>query len=102
MLGLKPHSDLCALTVLLTDKEVGGLQVLRDGTWYSVPAVRDYSLLINIGVTLEVTILHEKFYDPRKSTSRFFFYLEIPNFILEGIIHPGIFLRMIKLPILHT
>lgn len=73
MLGLKPHSDLCALTVLLTDKEVGGLQVLRDGTWYSVPAVRDYSLLINIGVTLEVTILHEKFYDPRKSTSRFFF-----------------------------
>uniref|UniRef100_A0A0D9WMH7 Fe2OG dioxygenase domain-containing protein n=2 Tax=Leersia perrieri TaxID=77586 RepID=A0A0D9WMH7_9ORYZ len=54
VLGLKPHSDLCALTVLLMDKDVGGLQILRDGTWYSVPTVRDYSLLINFGLTLEI------------------------------------------------
>ncbi|CAM0913052.1 unnamed protein product [Alopecurus aequalis] len=54
VLGIKPHSDVFALTVLLMDKDVAGLQVLRDGTWYSVPAVSNYTLLINVGVTMEV------------------------------------------------
>uniref|UniRef100_J3MBS2 Fe2OG dioxygenase domain-containing protein n=1 Tax=Oryza brachyantha TaxID=4533 RepID=J3MBS2_ORYBR len=54
VLGLKPHSDLFVLTVLLMDKDVSGLQILRDGTWYSVPTAQDCSLLVNIGVTLEV------------------------------------------------
>ncbi|TVU02460.1 hypothetical protein EJB05_52048, partial [Eragrostis curvula] len=53
VLGIRPHSDVCALTLLLMDKDVGGLQVLRDETWYSVPPVRDYALLVNVGVSLE-------------------------------------------------
>jgi isopenicillin N synthase-like dioxygenase len=38
------------------DKDVQGLQVLRDGTWYNVPTVSNYTLLINVGVTMEVAI----------------------------------------------
>jgi isopenicillin N synthase-like dioxygenase len=56
VLGIKPHSDVFALTVLLMDKDVQGLQVLRDGTWYNVPTVSNYTLLINVGVTMEVAI----------------------------------------------
>lgn len=39
VLGIRPHCDVCVLTLLLMDKDVGGLQVLRDGTWYNVPPV---------------------------------------------------------------
>jgi isopenicillin N synthase-like dioxygenase len=56
VLGIKPHSDVFPLTVLLMDKDVQGLQVLRDGTWYNVPTVSNYTLLINVGVTMEVAI----------------------------------------------
>jgi len=54
VLGLKPHSDLFALTVVLMEKDVAGLQVLRDGTWYRVPTISNYNLLINVGVAMEV------------------------------------------------
>ncbi|XBI35938.1 hypothetical protein VPH35_121548 [Triticum aestivum] len=54
VLGIKPHADFPALTVLLMDKDVVGLQYLRDGTWYNVPAVCDHTLLINIGLTMEI------------------------------------------------
>uniref|UniRef100_A0A8R7Q976 Isopenicillin N synthase-like Fe(2+) 2OG dioxygenase domain-containing protein n=1 Tax=Triticum urartu TaxID=4572 RepID=A0A8R7Q976_TRIUA len=36
------------------DKDVAGLQFLRDGTWYNVPTVSNYTLLINVGVTMEI------------------------------------------------
>ncbi|KAJ1258262.1 hypothetical protein BS78_10G061500 [Paspalum vaginatum] len=51
--GIKPHSDATALTVLLVDKDVGGLQVLRDGLWYNVPVMSN-TLLINLGDALEI------------------------------------------------
>uniref|UniRef100_A0ACD5XWH9 Uncharacterized protein n=1 Tax=Avena sativa TaxID=4498 RepID=A0ACD5XWH9_AVESA len=54
VLGIKPHCDVFALTVVLMDKDVAGLQVLRDGTWYRVPTVSNYNLLINVGVAMEV------------------------------------------------
>ncbi|XP_048542443.1 codeine O-demethylase-like [Triticum urartu] len=54
VLGIKPHADFPALTVLLMDKDVAGLQYLRDGTWYNVPAACDHTLLINIGLTMEI------------------------------------------------
>nr|CAB3467231.1 unnamed protein product [Digitaria exilis] len=54
VLGLRPHSDVCVLTLLLMDKHVAGLQVLRDGTWYGVPPVSDRALLVNVGVSLEI------------------------------------------------
>ena len=55
-LGIKPHSDVYALMVLLMDEGVAGLQFLRDGTWYNVRTVSNYTLLINVGVTMEVAI----------------------------------------------
>ncbi|KAL6898051.1 hypothetical protein ACP4OV_006647 [Aristida adscensionis] len=54
VLGMTPHSDVRVLTLLLMEKDVGGLQVLRDGTWYNVPPVRDHALLINMGVLMEI------------------------------------------------
>uniref|UniRef100_A0ACD6A9H2 Uncharacterized protein n=1 Tax=Avena sativa TaxID=4498 RepID=A0ACD6A9H2_AVESA len=55
VLGIKPHCDVFALTVVLMDKDVAGLQVLRDGTWYRVPTLsNNYNLLINVGVAMEV------------------------------------------------
>ncbi|KMT02735.1 hypothetical protein BVRB_8g193210 [Beta vulgaris subsp. vulgaris] len=53
VLGLKPHSDGTAITILLQDKQVEGLQVLKDDQWFKVPIVSD-SLFINIGDQLEI------------------------------------------------
>lgn len=53
VLGVKPHADISTLTFLLQDKEVEGLQVLKDGEWVGVPIVRD-ALTINIGDQLEI------------------------------------------------
>lgn len=53
--GIKPHSDGGVLTILLVDKEIGGLQVQRDDIWYNVPS-KPYTLLINIGDIMEVSI----------------------------------------------
>jgi isopenicillin N synthase-like dioxygenase len=54
--GVKPHSDSGVLTILLIDKDVSGLQVLRDGVWHNVPT-SPYRLLINIGDYVEVLIV---------------------------------------------
>ncbi|KAJ6847879.1 putative protein SRG1 [Iris pallida] len=53
VLGLSPHSDGSALTVLQQDAESVGLQILKDGTWVSVQPIPN-ALVINIGDTLEV------------------------------------------------
>uniref|UniRef100_A0A0D9WMH8 Fe2OG dioxygenase domain-containing protein n=1 Tax=Leersia perrieri TaxID=77586 RepID=A0A0D9WMH8_9ORYZ len=53
VLGVKPHSDGSLLTILLVDKDIGGLQVQRDGKWYNVPD-SPHKLLINIGDTMEI------------------------------------------------
>ncbi|XP_060171982.1 protein SRG1 [Lycium barbarum] len=51
--GLKPHADGSAVTILLQDKEVEGLQVLKDDKWYRVP-IMPYALLVNIGDQVEI------------------------------------------------
>ncbi|TVU02462.1 hypothetical protein EJB05_52050, partial [Eragrostis curvula] len=51
--GVRPHSDGAVLTILLVDKEVGGLQVQRDGMWYNVPS-RPNTLLVNLGDSMEI------------------------------------------------
>ncbi|KAK9706230.1 hypothetical protein RND81_07G112200 [Saponaria officinalis] len=51
--GLKPHSDVTVITILLQDKEVEGLQVLKDNQWFKVPIV-PYALFINVGDQLEI------------------------------------------------
>ncbi|PHT33433.1 hypothetical protein CQW23_25233 [Capsicum baccatum] len=51
--GLKPYADGSAITILLQDKEVGGLQILKDDKWYRVP-IMPYALLVNIGDQVEI------------------------------------------------
>ncbi|CAL1414808.1 unnamed protein product [Linum trigynum] len=53
VLGLKPHSDGTVITFLLQDKEVEGLQVLKDGQWFRVPVIPD-ALVLNAGEHLEI------------------------------------------------
>ncbi|KAL1189119.1 Protein SRG1 [Cardamine amara subsp. amara] len=39
IIGAKPHGDGSAFTLLLPDKDVEGLQFLKDGKWYKPPIV---------------------------------------------------------------
>lgn len=54
--GLKPHTDNSVVTVLLLDRDVGGLQVLRadDGRWVDVPVLRRGELLVVVGEEMEI------------------------------------------------
>lgn len=54
VLGLKPHADGSTITLLLQDKEVEGLQILKDNKWFKVPIISD-ALLVNVGDQIEVT-----------------------------------------------
>jgi len=51
-LGIHPHTDAGALTLLLQDDQPG-LQVHRDGRWYLVAPRRD-ALVVNIGDIVQV------------------------------------------------
>ncbi|XP_074281179.1 protein LATERAL BRANCHING OXIDOREDUCTASE 1-like [Silene latifolia] len=53
VLGLKPHSDSTLITILLQDKDVEGLQVLKDDQWYKVPVIPN-ALVVNVGDQLEI------------------------------------------------
>lgn len=52
-LGIQPHADGSAITYLLQDKEVEGLQILIGDQWFTVPNVPD-ALLVNVGDQVEV------------------------------------------------
>ncbi|CAN8300818.1 unnamed protein product [Cochlearia groenlandica] len=53
IIGVKPHADGSAFTLLLPDKDVEGLQFLKDGKWYKAPIVPG-TLLINVGDQIEI------------------------------------------------
>ncbi|RWV85468.1 hypothetical protein GW17_00052741 [Ensete ventricosum] len=53
--GLPAHTDPNALTILLQDSDVAGLQVLRDSKWMAVDP-KPTALVINIGDQLQVTM----------------------------------------------
>ncbi|XP_010446319.1 PREDICTED: codeine O-demethylase-like [Camelina sativa] len=53
VLGLKPHSDGSAFTLLLPDKNVEGLQFLKDGKWYKA-SILPHTIMINVGDTMEI------------------------------------------------
>ncbi|KAJ4832902.1 hypothetical protein Tsubulata_044527 [Turnera subulata] len=53
VLGLKPHTDRSAMTVLLQDSEVESLQMLIDDKWVKVPIVKD-ALVVNLGDQMEI------------------------------------------------
>ncbi|KAM0950186.1 putative flavanone 3-dioxygenase [Dioscorea sansibarensis] len=50
--GLPAHTDPNALTILLQDQQVAGLQVLREGKWIAVNPVPN-ALVINLGDQLQ-------------------------------------------------
>ncbi|KAL2929841.1 Codeine O-demethylase, partial [Bienertia sinuspersici] len=53
VLGVKPHADGTTITMLLQDKEIEGLQVLKDDQWFRVPIVPD-AVFVNVGDLLEI------------------------------------------------
>uniref|UniRef100_A0A5B6YY85 Putative 2-oxoglutarate (2OG) and Fe(II)-dependent oxygenase superfamily protein n=1 Tax=Davidia involucrata TaxID=16924 RepID=A0A5B6YY85_DAVIN len=53
ILGVKPHADGSAITFLLQDNEVEGLQVLKDDHWFRVPII-PHALFINVGDQAEI------------------------------------------------
>jgi isopenicillin N synthase-like dioxygenase len=57
VLGLSPHSDGSALTVLQQAKgSPVGLQILKDNKWVPIEPIPN-ALVINIGDTIEVRLL---------------------------------------------
>ncbi|KAJ0984778.1 hypothetical protein J5N97_003134 [Dioscorea zingiberensis] len=51
--GIKPHSDSSALTIILPDKDVEGLQVMKDGVWVKV-TTSPHALILNMGDLMEI------------------------------------------------
>ncbi|GKV51252.1 hypothetical protein SLEP1_g57920 [Rubroshorea leprosula] len=52
-IGLSPHSDGSALTILLQVNEVDGLQVKKDGKWVPVKPHQN-AFIVNVGDSLEI------------------------------------------------
>jgi len=53
VIGLNPHSDGTALTILLQLNEIEGLQIKKDGMWIPIKPLTN-AFVINIGDMLEV------------------------------------------------
>jgi len=53
VLGLSPHTDGVGMTFLLHVNDVEGLQIRKDGKWFSVLAMHG-ALIVNIGDIIEV------------------------------------------------
>jgi hypothetical protein len=53
VIGLNPHSDAAALTILLQASDIEGLQIRKDGHWISIKPLTN-AFVINIGDILEV------------------------------------------------
>lgn len=51
-LGVEPHTDMCALTILVPN-DVPGLQVWKDGAWVAVDYIQD-ALFVHVGDQIEV------------------------------------------------
>ncbi|MED6210179.1 hypothetical protein PIB30_061689 [Stylosanthes scabra] len=52
-LGLAKHRDPSIITILLQDKNVRGLQVLKDHEWFGVDPI-PYAFVVNIGLLLQI------------------------------------------------
>ncbi|GAB4832774.1 hypothetical protein Ancab_006790 [Ancistrocladus abbreviatus] len=53
VLGVKPHADGSIFTMLLQDREVEGLQVLKDDKWFKVPII-PHAIFVNAGDFAEI------------------------------------------------
>ena len=56
VVGLKPHEDGTLITILLQDKQVEGLQILKDNQWFQVPII-PHALIILVGDQMEVILI---------------------------------------------
>lgn len=68
--GLPGHTDPNALTILLQDLQVSGLQVLKDGKWLAVKP-HPNAFVINIGDQLQVTketLVTKPFFNVQKAS----------------------------------
>ena len=56
-IGFSKHADNDVLTILIQDKQIGGLQVWHQNHWVDVPHVRDVpgALVINTGDVLQAS-----------------------------------------------
>ena len=54
-LGVRPHTDGSIVTYVLQEKDVEGLQVLKDNQWFKVPVIPE-ALVVNVGDQTEVTL----------------------------------------------
>ncbi|MCL7033948.1 hypothetical protein MKW94_027910 [Papaver nudicaule] len=54
VIGISPHSDAGALTIVLQLNETEGLQIRKDGKWLPVKPIPG-ALIVNIGDMIEVT-----------------------------------------------
>jgi isopenicillin N synthase-like dioxygenase len=54
VLGLKPHADGSAITLVLQDGSVEGLQFVKDNQWFRAPITPE-ALLINVGDQVEIS-----------------------------------------------
>ncbi|KAM3251183.1 protein SRG1 [Capsicum annuum] len=53
VIGVTPHSDAAALTILLQLNQMEGLQIKKDGVWIPISPL-PHAFVINIGDTLEI------------------------------------------------
>ncbi|CAK8567160.1 unnamed protein product [Lathyrus sativus] len=53
VIGLNPHSDAAALTILLQASDVEGLQIKKDGQWIPIKPLTN-AFVINVGDILEI------------------------------------------------
>ncbi|KAL2479550.1 2-oxoglutarate (2OG) and Fe(II)-dependent oxygenase superfamily protein [Abeliophyllum distichum] len=53
VLAAKAHGDASAMTYLLQDKQVEGLQALKDDQWYKVPIIPN-AIVVNVGDQVEI------------------------------------------------
>ncbi|XP_062078208.1 jasmonate-induced oxygenase 4-like [Humulus lupulus] len=52
-IGSKPHADGSAITLLLQDESVEGLQFMKDNQWFKAPIIPE-ALLVNVGDQAEI------------------------------------------------
>ncbi|XP_052194715.1 protein SRG1-like [Diospyros lotus] len=54
VVGIAPHADISGITFLLDCRDVAGLQVQKDGHWFTVRPIAD-AIVVNLGHILEIT-----------------------------------------------
>jgi len=68
VIGLSPHTDACAVTLLLHVNDVQGLQIRRDdGKWHAVEPLHG-ALIVSVGDIIEASIV-SVYYEVKKTFS---------------------------------